>query len=112
MVNQHVLPAVLHYKKELGDVIKMQKEIGFESTVEKSIYKKVNYAAETLYTRMENLVNGVNELDDDGVKASHTIAQTLMPLSTEIAELCNELEELVPDTLWTLPKYYDMLFLR
>ncbi len=112
MVNQHVLPAVLHYKQELGGVIKMQKDIGFESSVEKSIYKKVNYASETLYTRIENLVNGMNELDEDGVKKCHSIAGTLMPLSTEIATLCNELEELVPDALWTLPKYYDMLFLR
>ncbi len=112
MVNQNVIPAVLQYKKELGDVIKLQKELSIESSVEKSIYKKVNYATETLFTRVENLVNGVNELPEDDAKRSHAIADTLMPLSVEIADLCNEIEEIVPDNLWTLPKYYDMLFMR
>ncbi len=112
MVNQNVIPSVLLYKKELGEVIKLQKDLAIESSVEKSIYKKVNYATETLFTRVENLVNGVNELPEDDTKRSHTIAETLMPLSVEIAELCNEIEEIVPDTLWSLPKYYDMLFMR
>ena len=112
MVNQHVIPAVLHYKKELGSVIRMQKDLSIESSVEKSIYKKINYATETLFTRVENLNNSINELAEDDEKRSHTIAETLMPLSEEIAELCNEIEEMVPDQLWTLPKYYDMLFLR
>lgn len=112
MVNQNVIPAVLQYKKELGDVIKLQKEIAIESSVEKSIFKKVNYATETLFTRVENLIKGVNELPEDDKQRSHTIAETLMPLSVEIADLCNEIEEIVPDTLWPLPKYYDMLFMR
>ncbi len=112
LVNQHVIPYVLDYKKELGTVMKLQKDLTIESSVEKAIYKKVNYATETLFTRIENLVNALDELSDDDQKRSQVIAGTLMPLSEEIAELCNEIEEIIPDTLWGLPKYYDMLFLR
>jgi glutamine synthetase type III len=45
-------------------------------------------------------------------KRSKMIADTLMPLSTEIADLCGELEEVIPEAEWTLPTYQDMLFLR
>lgn len=112
MVNQHVIPAIVHFKTELGGVIKMQKEISFESSVETGLYKKLNYSTETLYNRVENLQNGLKELPEDGHKRSKIIADTLMPLSEEVANLCGEIEEMVPDQLWTLPKYYDMLFLR
>lgn len=112
MVNQSVIPAVIDYKKRLGDVIKLQKEIAFESTVEKSIYKRLNYTTETLYNRIENLSNGLKELPEEGEKRSKVIAETLMPMSEEVAELCNQIEEMVPDDLWAIPKYYDMLFLR
>ncbi len=112
MVNQHVIPSILTYKKTLGDVIKVQKDIGFESSVEPGIFKKLNYTTETLFNRVENLTNGLRELPEDGTKRSKVIADTLMPLTEEVANLCNEVEELVPDSLWELPKYYDMLFLR
>jgi glutamine synthetase len=35
-----------------------------------------------------------------------------MPISNEIAQLCNSVEEIVPEDNWPLPKYYDMLFIR
>jgi glutamine synthetase len=112
MINQSVIPAIMEFKLKLGEVIRLQKEISFESGVEKAIYKKLNYSTETLFNRVENLNSGLSTLPEDDQKRSKVIADTLMPLSEEIAELCNELEEMVPDHLWLLPKYYDMLFLR
>ena len=40
------------------------------------------------------------------------IASDLMPRSFKIAEICNQLEEIVPENLWPVPKFYDMLFIR
>lgn len=112
MVHQNVLPAVFDYKSQLGNIIKLQKDISFDSSVEAGIYKKINYTTETLFNRVENLNNGLKELPADDLKKSKMIAGTLMPLSEEIATLCGELEEVIPESLWTLPTYYDMLFLR
>jgi glutamine synthetase len=112
MVQQSVIPAVIEYKVKLSNVIRAQKETGFESSVEKEIYKRLNFAAETLFARVDNLRNGLKELPEDDYKKAKIIADQMLPLSEEIAEYCNQLEEMVPDTLWPLPKYYDMLFLR
>jgi glutamine synthetase len=112
LVNQYVMPSIISFKSILGSVIKMQKDISFESSVETSLYKKLNYTTETLFSRVENLNNGLKGLPEDGEKRSKVIADSLMALSEEVAELCGEIEEIVPDNLWTLPKYYDMLFLR
>ena len=54
----------------------------------------------------EEVVEAVSETTEE-VKEEATTE-----LSEEVATYCNELEEMVPDSLWTLPKYFDMLFLR
>ncbi len=40
------------------------------------------------------------------------IATELMPKSVKIAQLCNKIEEIVPDNQWPIPKFFDMLFIR
>tara|TARA_R110002072_G_scaffold276051_1_gene437451 strand:+ start:194920 stop:197106 length:2187 start_codon:yes stop_codon:yes gene_type:complete len=112
MVHQHVLPSVIDYKVKLSEVIKNQKDSGFESSVEKELYKRINFSTETLYARVDNMRNSLKSLPEDEQKKAKVIAGTLLPLSEEIAQYCNELEEMIPDDQWTLPKYYDMLFLR
>ncbi len=112
MIHQYVLPAVVDYKYKLSEVIRNQKETGFESSVEKELYKRLNFATETLYARADGLKNVVKELPEDELKRSQLIAGTLMPISEEVAQCCNEIEQMIPDNLWSLPKYYDMLFLR
>jgi glutamine synthetase len=59
----------------------------------------------------------MNTLEDLHEKCSEDvfakkIAQDLMPQSFAIAELCNRIEEVVPDELYPIPKFYDMLFIR
>jgi glutamine synthetase len=112
MVHQHVLASALDYKRELSEVIKNQKTIGLESKVEVELYKRVNFACEALYNNVTELASMVSELPEDALKRAHKIAHEVMPLSVEVANYCAQVEELVPDALWDLPKYYDMLFLR
>lgn len=112
MINQYVLPSAVRYKLELGTCVKNQKEIGIESAFEKEIYKKLNFACESLYNRLNQLKNSISELPADMNKEAQIIATKLMPLSVEMANFCNQIEDLVPDNYWKLPKYYDMLFIR
>jgi glutamine synthetase type III len=35
-----------------------------------------------------------------------------MPASFKVADICNHLEELLPDDKWPVPKFFDMLFIR
>ena len=90
-----------------------QKSMGLESSVESDIYKKLNSETEALYSNIRSLKKEMDALDhDDEAKTSLTIANKLMPISLDGADICSSLERLVPNDLWSLPKYYDMLFLR
>ncbi|WP_096909801.1 glutamine synthetase III [Halobacteriovorax marinus] len=112
IVKKNVLPATLEYKKRLGKVIKVQKEIGLESSVEVEMYKKLNFTVESLYANLMNLTSACSALNGDAAKNSLEIANNIFPLSEKLAQSCNEVEDLIPNELWPLPTYYEMLFLR
>jgi len=112
LVKKNVLPAAIDYKKKLAEVIKLQREIGLESSVETDLYKKLNFNFETLYANFNNLVNALESCTEDDSARSFEIANIIFPISERLAESCNEIEDIVPNDLWQLPTYYEMLFLR
>jgi len=109
MINQNVLPSAIDYKLKLGQVIMNQKAAGLECSVEVELYKKINFAMESLSSQLNIFKNGFDSLDHEEQKRAETIAETLYPLSEELGEHCANLEGLIPDNIWTLPKYYEML---
>ncbi len=113
MFNQFVLPAAVEYKNKLGTLIRNQKKIGVESEVELDIYKKLDNELNNAYKDLTKLIKELKEAHHAGEeKAAMKIALELMPLSVKVAASFNKIEEIVPETLWTLPSYYDMLFIR
>jgi len=112
MVRQFVLPSAINYKLTLAQVIKGQKEIGVDSFTEKDFIKNLTTTMDFLYDQTNNLQTLLKGLSLDEEKRSIELADKLIPISENMAKLCNELEEIIPDELWTLPKYYDMLFLN
>jgi glutamine synthetase len=112
MVNQHVIPTTIEYKRRLSKAIKSQQDINLESAVELELYKKISFSLDKLFANNNNLRSAVENLPEDETKRADAIASELFPLSESVAEGCSELEDLVPDELWCLPKYFDMLFIR
>lgn len=113
LVSTTVLPASFAYKSSLGEIIDLQKRIGQGSTAELEIYKELVLYTDKLWQAQINLEGALKRIHDQelGTKAKK-IADELMPLSEEVARWCNKLENIVPDSMWNLPKYYDMLFVR
>ncbi|MGB0452947.1 MAG: glutamine synthetase III [Bacteriovoracaceae bacterium] len=112
LVNQHVIPSVIGYKRELAKLIDEQEDIKIPCSVERELLKRINFALESLYSSTEQLKEGLNSLGSNDTADAKTIAGTLFPLSEKVAESASALEDIVPDSSWTLPTYFDMLFLR
>ena len=112
MVTQNILPCGLDYKAKLAGIIKDQKTIGLESSVEIEIYKRLNIVVENLFDSARQLKTAVEALSENSEAKAMEISTTVMPLSKKVAAACNALEEMTPDEMWRLPKFYDMLFLR
>jgi glutamine synthetase len=114
MVLKQVLPTALTYKAMLASSIKHHKDAGVESTVETEVLRQLSDVSRNLYEQTNNLytllIESHEKLDEEAL--SHKISNELMPASFKIADLCNNIEELVPDESWPLPKFFDMLFIR
>ncbi|MDD0852315.1 glutamine synthetase III [Halobacteriovorax sp. GB3] len=112
LVHKYIIPAALEYKKQVAETIRMQKDLGFDTNIEHDILKSLNLACESLFENARNLKNMINDQPEEGIERARKIANELYPMSEKIAGYCNELEEIIPDKLWELPTFYDMLYLR
>jgi glutamine synthetase len=112
MIHQFVIPSGLEYKTVLAKIISGQKEFGVASNFEIDSYKKVSTKIDEVYSLSAALHKELQEDHSDHQKYAEKIATELMVSVTTMAGICNELEELIPNQFYSLPKYYDMLFLR
>jgi glutamine synthetase len=115
MIHQQVLPAAVSYKAQLSESAKRLKEIpGVDTTLEVDLLKDLSNLSKSLYDETRSLMHSLEEahhkLDEETM--AKKIATDLMPKSFKIAQICNDIEEIVPEELWPVPKFYDMLFIR
>lgn len=114
MVLKQVLPVAVQYKSVLAESIKMQKDAGSDSSLELELLKDLAALSKSLHEKINVLNQNLDDLHskhNEELMATK-IASELMPESVKIAELCNQIEEIIPDSEWPVPKYYDMLFIR
>ena len=112
MIHQFVIPSALEYKSVLASLIKSEKEIGVASSFELDAYRKVSSKVDEIHNLSSSLSKELTGDHSDHQKYAEKIANELMTTVTTMAGVCNELEELIPNQFYMLPKYYDMLFLR
>jgi glutamine synthetase len=114
MVLKQVLPTAIDFKATLAESVRMHKEAGVDAVVELEVLKQLNNLTKDLHDQTAALNTNLDTLHQkaDEENFAMKIASDLMPASLKIAEICNQIEELVPDEKWPVPKYYDMLFIR
>jgi glutamine synthetase len=114
MVLKQVLPVAMEYKGLLAEAVKRQKDAGVDNSLELELLKDLTNYCKVLYEQTTNLTSTMDALhkNESEDRMAQKIAQDLMPQSVKIADLCNQIEEIVPDDHWPVPKFFDMLFIR
>lgn len=114
MVLKQVLPVAVEYKGVLAQNIASLKASGVDHSLETELLNHLSNLSKNLYEQTTKMTEVLDQLhhQSDEEKTARVIAQELMPQSVEIASLCNQIEEIVPDDQWPVPKFYDMLFIR
>lgn len=114
MVNKQILPCAIAYKAELSETVSKLKAVGADSSIEEGMLKRLSDVVKTLVAKKDLLAANFDKAHHSmgEEEFSVKIAKDLMPVCEEISLLCNQVEEIVPEDSWPLPKYYDMLFVR
>ncbi|MBO7499561.1 MAG: glutamine synthetase III [Bacteroidaceae bacterium] len=118
MAINHIIPAALDYQTRLLKNITLMKEAYANDYAEMAgvgmgLVKRISELVGQLKVQVDEMINArkaANKIADGYLraKAYHGIAESLFPLRKSI----DELEEIVGDDLWPLPKYRELLFIN
>jgi glutamine synthetase len=113
MANRYILPAAYRYQAEVGQSVAAVKAAG-------SVAKEARRGLDKLVAFTEQFKVKVDKLQDllehegagDAEKHARYFRDKVIPVMTDLRELGDSLECIVPHDLWPLPTYREMLFVR
>jgi len=117
LAGNHILPAAIRYQNELIQNIKGLKEIGLDKSSYDAQLNVLKEISEHIQ-KVQNLVGEMTEARKAANALAHSKEKALAycdkvkPYFDQIRYSVDKLELLVDDSIWELPKYREMLFLR
>ena len=108
-----ILPAAIRHLNELCVTVDNAGDAGVKTSGLTSEAKRLGDVVEELTKRLAKLDAQNAELGGDDVhsKAKH-VHKNVIPAMNAVRETCDRLERLLPDDLWPLPTYQEMLFVK
>lgn len=117
LATNNVLPVAIEYSNKLITHVQGLKASGLPAAVAKA-QKDVLSQLAVLINKLSDSVDKLKTANENAHKAKTTSLQAktycdkVKPLLDEVREYCDAIELLVDDSVWTLPKYREMLFIR
>jgi glutamine synthetase len=112
ILRTQALPAAIRFQTELAEAVTSTQAAGSESQAVQdrleTILDLVDVLDEAILAVETVLQNEANSPE----KQLKQVADELLPAMVHAREIADELEMLVPDDLWPLPTYAEMLFIR
>ncbi|MCE2454197.1 MAG: glutamine synthetase III [Gemmatimonadetes bacterium] len=113
MAQTMFLPAAVEYLKNLVNVIECADEVDLK-------VRGVNATARTVSDLIDRLVEKIEPLAEEnqaaaemeGTEMANHVRDRVIPAMDEVRDVVDRLERIVPDELWPVPAYRDMLFVR
>jgi glutamine synthetase len=108
-----ILPAAIRYLGDLTAAAKRSAEVGITASGVVKTAEAVNDLIDRLTDKIAVLAEQNQVLGGDDIisKADH-MRNDIIPALTEVRDLVDRLERIVPDDLWPIPTYRDMLFVK
>ncbi|HSJ23315.1 MAG TPA: glutamine synthetase III [Longimicrobiales bacterium] len=110
-----VLPAAVRYLDDLLDAFNNYRDVSptVKPTGITTLVESLNETVNELVESLDHLDAQNAELGGDDIhsKAFH-VRDNVIPAMTRVRAACDRLERMVPDDLWPLPRYREMLFVR
>lgn len=106
-----IYPAAVKYISEISATNSSLSEIGV--SLDKDSIEALVLFTNSMMSSVSKLSDAIDAHDFDTVEDHMTFcAQTICPLMAEVRASADELEGLVADDYWPLPKYQEMLFIK
>ena len=108
-----ILPAAVHYLNDLVAAAERAEDIGVAT---KGVIRKASEISgliDELTDALDHLTTQNAELGGDDVHSkAHHMRDNIIPAMAAVRSVADRLEKVLPDELWPLPRYRDMLFIK
>jgi glutamine synthetase len=112
MVKKQYLPAGLEYSTFLADSIGSFNAISVPAPVQEDLLKKLNTLLAASYKNLAKLEGAVEKTQaiDDTVKKAESCRDKVVNAMQELRKNIDAMEMAVPQDMWPVPSYADLLF--
>ncbi|HEY0671984.1 MAG TPA: hypothetical protein VGD27_06950, partial [Longimicrobiales bacterium] len=113
MARTMVLPAAVRYLNEVLSAAERINALGLESEGKRALISEINTLVNELVVALQTLNKQNAELGGDTVHSkAHHMRDNVIPAMHAVRTVVDKLEKVLPDDLWPLPRYREMLFVR
>jgi len=113
MVRTMLLPAAVRYLNDLLAALERADEVGIQLRGVHRTAEEVAALVDELRDALDELIRQNAELGGDDVHSkAHHMRDHIVPAMAAVRAVVDRLEKVVPDDLWPLPTYRDMLFVK
>lgn len=112
IAGKQILPAVIHYTKELAETINSVKEAGSKANVQSRLLDKTSDLLEAAENALDKLsevtLNAAQKAE--GEEQARYFHDAVMPAMDALRAPVDQLEMIVNKELWPMPSYGDLIF--
>ena len=110
MALHQILPAALHYSRDLCEAVQTKQRIGVSCQAETSLIGKLSGHTDALYATIEKLQKALAEVPENVEQTSVYYHSAVIPIMQEMRKAADALETLTDKRYWPYPTYSDLLF--
>jgi glutamine synthetase len=114
IARRQIMPVVVEYAGSLADAVNTVKAAGIDAAVQKSMLQKVSELAGSADKAIKGLEGAVANCaaTKECLAKAELSRDKVIPAMSELRKFVDELESNVDASLWPLPTYAEMLFLK
>ena len=110
MALHQILPAALHYCRDLCEAVQTKQRIGVSCQAETGLIGKLSGHTDALYATIEKLQKALAEVPENVEQTSVYYHSAVIPIMQEMRKAADALETLTDKRYWPYPTYSDLLF--
>jgi glutamine synthetase len=113
MAKTMILPSAVRYLNELLTAASSLKGLNARSKGLGHTIQEVSDLIDQLVDALDRLVTQNAELGGEDIHSkAHHMRDNIVPAMLAVRDVCDKLEKVIPDDLWPLPRYREMLFIK
>ena len=110
MALHQILPAAMHYTRDLCNSLTVKKSLGVPCNAETILVKNLSLHSDALFDAIHILHHALEDIPKQPEAAAMFYHDTIVPGMRAIRAHADELEELTDKSYWPYPTYSDLLF--